>query len=155
MATPFENKNGFRPGTQADKERIYMLPLMDALEAISEDPSRAVIEFAEIENLKNGNAWVTAHSINFMRGTNVKAKVVIIDEAQNLTTAQLKMVLTRMHDDSVVIVIGHVGQIDIRELDSGFARYIRHFEAEPYASICKLTKNYRGRISTHADALTC
>lgn len=87
-----------------------------------------------------------------MRGSNMSNKIIIIDEAQNFTAAELKKVLTRIHDDSKAIVIGHTGQIDIYG-NSGFARYLKHFEGEAQCQVCQLSINHRGWISTHADSL--
>jgi phosphate starvation-inducible protein PhoH len=77
---------------------------------------------------------------------------VIIDEAQNYTVGELKKVLTRIHDTSKVIVIGHTGQIDIKG-ESGFAKYMAWFEGQERCEVCQLTKNYRGWLSTYADML--
>ena len=88
----------------------------------------------------------------YLRGTNLQNKVVIIDEAQNYTVGELKKVLTRIHDTSKVIVIGHTGQIDIKG-ESGFAKYLKWFEGQPRCAVCSLTKNYRGWLSTYADML--
>jgi predicted ribonuclease YlaK len=88
----------------------------------------------------------------YLRGTNLKNKVVILDESQNYTVAELKKVLTRCHDSCKVIVIGHTGQIDISG-GSGFARYLMHFENEDRAAVCKLSTNHRGWLSTFADQL--
>jgi phosphate starvation-inducible PhoH-like protein len=52
-------------------------------------------------------------------------------------------------------MIGHDGQIDIKQPEkSGFADYIEHFRNEPYAKVCELTVNFRGRLAQHADELT-
>lgn len=153
FSTPCEDKTGFRPGTREEKEAAYLQPLYDAVCEIGETPERCIQEIAEISNLKNGNAWVSAHSINFMRGSNIKNRVVIIDEAQNMTVHELKMVLTRIHDSAKVIVIGHTGQIDIEHDASGFSRYLEHYRNEEYCRVCNLTKNFRGKIAAKADEL--
>ena len=153
FSTPCEDKTGFRPGTREEKEAAYLQPLYDAVCEIDETPERCIQEIAEISNIKNNNAWITAHSINFMRGTNIKNRIVVIDEAQNMTAHELKMVLTRMHDSAKVIVIGHTGQIDIDQEASGFKRYLEHYRTEEYCRVCSLTKNFRGRIAAKADEL--
>lgn len=91
----------------------------------------------------------------FARGINIKDKVVIIDEAQNFTRGELKKVLTRIHDDCKVIMIGHDNQCDLpNPRKSGFVPCVELFKTQPYVNICELTHNFRGELATHADLLT-
>lgn len=148
-----EGALGYTPGTAEEKEAKYTTPLHDALSKIREDP-RFAIKSEKNPDIINENAWVTAKSHVFMRGTNIEGKTVIIDEAQNMTRGDLKKVLTRLHDDTTAIVIGHTSQCDLPKPDkSGFAPYIEHFRNEPYAKVVELTKNFRGRLAQHADEL--
>lgn len=154
--SPVEEKSlGFTPGSVEDKESKYLVPLKDALLEINEDPNRSIIYEDNIDNIKNGTAWVHAMSHVFARGTNIKGnKFVLIDESQNFTRGELKKVLTRIHDDCKVVMIGHDGQCDLKNKSkSGFIPYLEHFKNEKYAKICKLTKNFRGKLATHADKL--
>lgn len=146
-----EGKLGFRPGTQQEKENDYLQPLRDALIAINENPMRAIGN--NLIAMKNG-AWVEAKSHIFARGTNIIDKTVIIDEAQNFTVPDLKKVLTRIHDNCKVIVIGHTGQIDLEKPEtSGFSHLINHFKDKDYASFHVLTKNFRGQLAQDADEM--
>ena len=101
---------------------------------------------------KKDEAYVKLLTHTYLRGTNLRNKVVILDESQNYTVAELKKVLTRCHDSCKVIVIGHCGQIDIKG-GSGFARYLEHFADQEKCAVCKLTTNHRGWLSTFADML--
>src|SRR5699024_5554340 len=102
----------------------------------------------------NDNAWIEAKSHTFLRGSNIKNSTLIIDESQNLTRGELKKVLSRVHDSTTVIVIGHDGQNDLKNPSkSGFVPYLEHFKDEPYAKVCVLTKNFRGDVAKHADEL--
>ena len=79
---------------------------------------------------------------------------MIIDEAQNCTTAQLKKILTRVSKKAKVIVIGHELQCDLDNPNtSGFTAYINHFRGHDRVAICNLTTNHRGWISQYADEL--
>ena len=86
---------------------------------------------------------------------NITKKVVIVEESQNFYIDELKKVLTRVSDTSKIIVIGHSGQCDLYHNPerSGFVPYIEHFKGQPYAQICTLTTNYRGKVSAYADEL--
>lgn len=150
-----EDKCGFRPGTQQEKERIYYEPLIGALIKINEQPERAINQLVQDINIRKKNeAWIDAVSHTFMRGINIENKIVIIDESQNFTLKELKKTLTRIHDSCKVIAIGHDGQCDLEdESSSGFVKYINHFKNQSRCKICNLTQNFRGWISNHADTL--
>ena len=149
-----EGKIGFLPGTVQEKLSVYNEPFYQA--AIKANINVEQCVFDDIENQKNGTAYIQCVSHNYLRGVNFENKVVIIDEAQNFYVDELKKVLTRMHDSCKVIVIGHTGQIDLyhHPENSGFAPYIEHFKNVEWAEICHLTVNYRGMISNFADELS-
>lgn len=150
-----EEKSGFLPGDADSKTRVYTAPLYDALAKLGINPFSAVNQ-ESIVNQKNGTGYIDCVSHLWLRGCNLENKVVIIDESQNFYKDELKKVLTRISDNSKTIVIGHTGQCDLYHYPerSGFAPYIKHFSNEPYAQICTLSRNYRGKISTHADQLS-
>lgn len=148
-----ERSMGFRPGTQEEKELEYLQPLVDALMECGEQNVKEIIE-SNTELYSKPRAWIEAKSHIFVRGTNLKGRTVIIDEAQNFTRGDLKKLLTRIHDDCTVIMIGHTGQCDLpNPSKSGFAPYINHFKDEPYAQELRLTQNFRGVLSRKADEL--
>jgi phosphate starvation-inducible PhoH-like protein len=148
-----EDALGYTPGDVEEKEAKYIQPLLDALKEIKED-HRFALHREEHPDHINKMAWVYAKSHVFARGTNIKNATVIIDEAQNFTRGDLKKVLTRIHDNCQVIVIGHDGQCDLDDRSkSGFVPYIEHFRVKDYCEIIYLTKNFRGRLARHADEL--
>ena len=149
-----ERALGFTPGTQEEKESKYITPLLDALAEINEDPRLALYRESN-PDFMNDQTWIKAMSHVFMRGTNIKDSTLIIDEAANMTRGDLKKVLTRVHDSTKVIMIGHTEQCDLPDpTKSGFAPYIEHFRNEPYAKVVELSKNFRGRLAQKADELT-
>lgn len=149
-----EDELGFTPGDIELKESKYIQPLLDALKEIREDARFALYRQDMPEFMKN-DAWIHAKSHVFARGTNIKGSTVIIDEAQNFTVSQLRKVLTRIHDDCTVIVIGHTGQIDLDDPSkSGFARYIDHMRAKDYVHVCELNWNFRGKLANDADSIS-
>lgn len=149
-----EEKSGFLPGDADSKTKVYTAPLYDALLKLGIPPNTSVNQ-ESIMNLKNGTGYIDCVSHLWLRGCNLENKVVIVEESQNFYKDELKKVLTRISDNSKTIVIGHTGQCDLYHYPerSGFAPYIEHFRNEPYAQVCTLTKNYRGKVSTHADEL--
>ena len=80
---------------------------------------------------------------------------MIIDEAQNGSLDDLRLVLTRLHDQSKCVMIGHSGQKDNDFALIGglipFQVYQKHMAKKQWASLCELPINYRGKISSWAD----
>ena len=148
-----EQKQGYLKGTIEEKSEPYFEPFYQALEKIGVNINTAT--YADIMNEKNGTAYIECMTHTFLRGCNFENKVIILDEAQNYYTDELKKVLTRIHDNCKVIVIGHSGQIDLynNPQNSGFVRYLNHFSKDDRCAVCQLTHNYRGWISNFADEL--
>ena len=152
IVSPYgEQKQGYLPGSITEKSEVYYEPAYQAMIECDMNP-HVVVCTDSMTSKKRGDAYVKLLTHTYLRGTNLSKKVIIIDEAQNFTVAELKKVLTRIHDDSKVIVIGHTGQIDIAS-NSGFAKYIEHFRNYEDGTICELTINHRGKLSSFADEL--
>lgn len=149
-----EEKLGYMPGDIQSKTSQYFDSLYQALIKLNINPQTAINQLA-VENMKTGTGYIDTITHVFLRGQNFENKIIIVEESQNMYTDELRKVLTRIHDNCKTIVIGHQGQCDLyhNPENSGFVKYIEHFRHEPYAQICTLTKNYRGKVSTHADAL--
>lgn len=147
-----EGEIGFLPGTTEEKTKPYATALEQALIECNEQPEKVIIRNGDA-SVKDG-AYVNFIPDTFLRGSNLRNKVVIIDEAQNYNFHALKKVLTRVADDCKLIVIGHDGQRDAhQEGDSAFTLYLEHFATDERTAVCTLTKNYRGWIANHADNL--
>ena len=97
-------KLGFLPGDMKEKIDPYLQPLYDALEDMI--PTQKLREMME-QNI------IQIAPLAFMRGRTLSDAVVILDEAQNTTSAQLKMFLTRMGMNTKMIVTGDTTQIDL------------------------------------------
>jgi predicted ribonuclease YlaK len=152
IVSPYgEQKQGYLPGSYTEKSEVYFEPAYQAMIEVDINPYTDVCN-ESMTSRKKGEGFIKLLTHTFLRGTNLQNKVVILDEAQNYTVAELKKVLTRCHDTCKVIVIGHTGQVDIRE-SSGFARYLQHFKDQERCRVCELTTNYRGWLSTYADLL--
>ncbi|MEE1203256.1 MAG: PhoH family protein [Bacteroidales bacterium] len=148
-----EQKQGYLKGSLEEKSTPYFAPFYEALTKIGVNINTSI--YSDILNEKNGTAYIECLTHTFLRGCNFENKVVIIDESQNYYVDELKKVLTRIHDNCKVIVIGHSGQIDLysNPQNSGFERYLKHFENDDRCAVCRLAKNYRGWISNYADEL--
>lgn len=154
IVSPYgERKQGYLPGDIQSKSIVYYEPLYQALVACGVNPNTSV-NMDGIGAEKSGG-FVTCITDTYLRGVNLSnRKIVILDECQNFSFDQLKKTLTRIGNDTKVICIGHVGQIDLDKPEtSGFAAYIEHFKGCERAKICSLSTNHRGWISKHADEL--
>ena len=97
-------KLGFLPGDLAEKVNPYLRPLYDALhDMVDFDRARRLVERGTIE----------VAPLAFMRGRTLNDSFVILDEAQNTTTEQMKMFLTRLGYGSKAVVTGDVTQVDL------------------------------------------
>ena len=97
-------KLGFLPGEMKDKLDPYLQPLYDALQDMV--PGAKLKEYME-------NNVIQIAPLAFMRGRTLNDAVIILDEAQNTTTHQIKMFLTRLGMNAKMIITGHVTQIDL------------------------------------------
>lgn len=97
-------KLGFLPGEMKDKLDPYLQPLYDALQDMI--PAAKLKEYME-------NNVIQIAPLAFMRGRTLNDAVIILDEAQNTTTHQIKMFLTRLGMNAKMIVTGDVTQIDL------------------------------------------
>ena len=148
-----ERTQGWLPGTITEKSSVYFEAFYQALLNCNVNPHTAINDESMV-NQKNGTGYITCITDTYLRGTNLNDAVIIIDEAQNYTLAQLQKTLTRVGTRAKVIVIGHDLQCDLRNPEeSGFTRYLNHFAEEERAAVCELFTNHRGWISQHADAI--
>lgn len=97
---------GFLPGTMAEKIGPWVIPFTDV---IQEYMGREAFEC----NLKKGNIDIVPFEV--MRGRTFNRAFVILDEAQNTTPAEMKMFLTRIGEDTKVVINGDIKQSDLRE----------------------------------------
>ncbi len=97
-------KLGFLPGDLLAKVNPYLRPLLDALNDI--------LDFEQVK-LYMENDVIEVIPLAYMRGRTLNNTFVILDEAQNTTSTQMKMFLTRMGAESKIIVTGDVTQIDL------------------------------------------
>ncbi|GAA3867733.1 PhoH family protein [Celeribacter arenosi] len=102
---------GFLPGTQDEKVDPYMQPLYDALNDFL--PAKQVLKMRE-------EKVIEIAPLAFMRGRTLSRAFVVLDEAQNATTMQMKMFLTRLGEGSRMVITGDRSQVDLpRGVQSG------------------------------------
>ncbi len=113
-------KLGFLPGDMKDKIDPYLQPLYDALEDMI--PAVKLKEYMETKVIQIA-------PLAFMRGRTLNDAIIVLDEAQNPTTHQIKMFLTRLGMNAKMIVTGDVTQIDLpRATASGLVQALKILE---------------------------
>ena len=113
-----EAKLGFLPGEAEDKMAPYLAPLMDKLTEL--------LPKGDIEYLKKDER-VSSIPVGFLRGLNWNTKVIITDEAQNMTFKELFTLITRPGEFSKLFICGDPDQSDING-KSGFLKMISYFD---------------------------
>lgn len=99
---------GFLPGTLEEKTYPWALPVLDVLE---KHWGKGALDTA----IKNGN--VKMEPLALMRGRSFENAFIIVDETQNITTHELKMLLTRVGEGSTIVLNGDVQQSDLKDVD--------------------------------------
>jgi phosphate starvation-inducible PhoH-like protein len=136
-------KLGYLPGDLAEKVDPYLQPIWDAFRSqMSENDLKARRERRQIE----------VAPLAFMRGRTLSNAFVIVDEAQNATVLQMKMVLTRLGEGSRMVVTGDPSQIDLLRSDqSGLAHAISILENIPGVEIIRFAAQdvVRHRLVAH------
>lgn len=116
-------KLGFLPGDMKDKIDPYLQPLYDALEDMI--PAVKLKEYME-------SKVIQIAPLAFMRGRTLNDAIIVLDEAQNTTTHQIKMFLTRLGMNAKMIITGDVTQIDLpRSTQSGLVRALKVLDGVP------------------------
>ena len=122
---------GFLPGDMKEKVDPYMQPLYDALNDFF--PARQVQKMIEEKQIEIA-------PLAFMRGRTLSNAFVVLDEAQNATTMQMKMFLTRLGEGSRMAITGDVTQIDLpRGVPSGLIEAERLLTGVPKISFTRFT----------------
>jgi len=123
-------KLGFLPGDMREKIDPYLQPLYDALEDM--------LPTVKLQDMMDKDIIQIA-PLAFMRGRTLNDAVVILDEAQNTTTAQIRMFLTRMGWNTKMIITGDLTQIDLpRQQTSGMKEAITVLDGIEGISIIRL-----------------
>lgn len=122
---------GFLPGDLEDKISPYLRPLYDSMNACL--PREIVHKLTE-------NGIIEVAPLAYMRGRTLNNCAVILDEAQNTTTEQMKMFLTRMGENSKVFITGDITQIDLpKRFTSGLVHAMRILDGISEIGMVRLT----------------
>ena len=123
-------KIGYLPGTAEEKLHPYLLPIIDEINHF--------ISMAHYTTLKLNNK-IEVVPLGLMRGRNFHNAFIVADECQNASYEQLKMLLTRVGQESKLILTGDIGQSDLsRHLRGGFINLINALDGIDGIGTCRL-----------------
>ena len=113
---------------------------------------KVVVGVEGIKLLNDNDIYV--QPLGFMRGASFRDCFFIIDEAQNLTRAQVKMVTTRIADGAKIVFTGDINQIDLRQLtreSSGLTNLVVKMKQCPIAAVVNLKETLRSPLAAYAE----
>ncbi|MDI3472714.1 MAG: PhoH-like ATPase [Thermotogaceae bacterium] len=146
---PVGKEIGFLPGDVEEKMLPWVQPIFDNLEFLFGSK-----DFSPRDFLKKGVVEVVALSL--LRGRSIPDQFIIIDEAQNLTPHEVKTIITRVGENSKIILTGDPSQIDNPYLDSmsnGLVYVAKRFYNEPISGHLSLVKGERSELASRAIEL--
>ena len=150
---PLGEDIGFLPGTEEEKMSPWMGALHDNLELLSgADPlNNTQWERGATQQLLMSK--ITVRSLNFMRGRTFLNRFLILDEAQNLTSKQIKTLITRAGPGTKIVCLGDIAQIDTPYLTgttSGLTYAVDRFKNWPHAAHISMRRGERSRLADFA-----
>jgi PhoH-like ATPase len=152
VTVPLGEDIGFLPGTEEEKMTPWMGALMDNLEVLTQHSQAGDWERAATNDLLAKR--IKIRSLNFMRGRTFFNRLIIVDEAQNLTAKQMKTMITRVGPGSKMICLGNLGQIDtpyLSETTSGLTYVVDRFQGWPHGGHVTLARGERSRLAAFAS----
>jgi PhoH-like ATPase len=146
---PMGKDIGFLPGTMEEKMAPWVAPIQDNLRFLMGN---------DRENLQMymDNGTIEIEVLTYIRGRSISDAYIIIDEAQNLTAHELKTILTRVGENTKIVLTGDIEQIDnvyIDETSNGLTHAVEKFKSYDLSGHVTLIKGERSKIATLASKI--
>lgn len=124
-------KHGYLPGDIKEKMEPWLMPILDVFEEVFDKAKlESYFKFGKIE----------IAPLAYMRGRTFKNAIILLDEAQNCTPDQVKMFLTRIGENSKMVITGDMKQSDFKK-DNGLSDFIKRFDAVEGIEIVEFDKS--------------
>jgi PhoH-like ATPase len=152
VTVPVGEDIGFLPGTEEEKMTPWMGALEDNLDVLNKSDDEAG-DWGRAATQDLIRSRIKIKSLNFMRGRTFINKFLIIDEAQNLTSKQMKTLITRAGPGTKVVCLGNISQIDtpyLTEGSSGLTYVVDHFKGWSHGGHVTLARGERSRLADYA-----
>lgn len=144
---------GFLPGSKEEKMAPWIAPITDNLRVLLSKNGRKDIEVENIMKSYFDFGIIEIEAIAYMRGRSINNAFIIIDEAQNCSTHELKTILTRVGENSKIVLTGDLDQIDALHVNyhtSGLTNVIEKFKDSDISAHLTLENGIRSRLATEA-----
>ena len=135
---------GYMPGTIEEKTAMYWGPFFEAMESLG--IQREMVNFMITQGLVQ-----TTLDIN-LRGCNLEHAGIIFDEVQNADTETMRLIFTRVHDNSFIVAIGDGRQSDQKHIHGDYKEYCEFLANSSFGTKCRLVHDYRGKFSALAES---
>ena len=143
---PLGKDIGFLPGTMEEKMSPWLMPIQDNLQTLMGNDKVTLDMYME-------QGTIEIEAITYIRGRSIGKAYIIIDEAQNLTTHELKTIITRVGEGTKIVLTGDVEQIDNVYIDAttnGLTHAVEKFKDFELAAHVTLLRGERSRVATFA-----
>ena len=143
---PLGKDIGFLPGTMEEKMSPWLMPIQDNLQTLMGNDKVTLDMYIQ-------QGTIEIEAITYIRGRSIGKAFIIIDEAQNLTTHELKTIITRVGEGTKIVLTGDVEQIDNVYIDAttnGLTHAVEKFKDFELAAHVTLLKGERSRVATFA-----
>ena len=143
---PLGKDIGFLPGTMEEKMSPWLMPIQDNLQTLMGNDKVTLDMYLE-------KGTIEIEALTYIRGRSIGKAFIIIDEAQNLTTHELKTIITRVGEGTKIVLTGDVEQIDNVYIDAttnGLTHAVEKFKDFELAAHVTLLKGERSRVATFA-----
>ena len=143
---PLGKDIGFLPGTMEEKMLPWLKPIQDNLQMVVGHDKTMLQSFMEKGQLE-------VEALTYIRGRSISDAFVIIDEAQNLTAHEVKTIITRIGDNTKIVLTGDVEQIDniyTNETSNGLAFAVEKFKTYDLSGHITFKRGERSKLATLA-----
>jgi PhoH-like ATPase len=143
---PLGKDIGFLPGTMEEKMLPWIAPIQDNLQFLLGNDKAAL-------EMYMGDGTIEVEALTYIRGRSISNAYIIIDEAQNLTAHELKTIITRVGENTKIVLTGDIEQIDnvyIDETSNGLTHAVEKFKSYEISGHIALVKGERSQVATIA-----
>ena len=141
---PLGNDIGFLPGTMQEKMAPWLMPIQDNLQFLMGDDKSTLEMYVD-------KGIIEIEALTYIRGRSISNAFIIIDEAQNLTTHEIKTIITRVGEGTKIVFTGDIDQIDNVYVDAttnGLTYAIEKIKDYDVAGHVTLQRGERSKVAT-------
>ena len=146
---PMGKDIGFLPGSMHEKMMPWLMPIQDNMQYLLGNDKAMLREYMD-------RGIIEVEALTYIRGRSINDAYIIIDEAQNLTAHEVKTIITRVGENTKVVLTGDIEQIDnvyTNETSNGLTYAVEKFKHSELSGHITFTKGERSKIATLASKI--